>query len=202
VPASGRAPLRFLADHGTSLPWTWALVTLLPLGLYGEGLVRAFSRLSAEPSKRPPVRGRVAAAGAALVVPAALLVALQAVDRIGRHGILLGTYLSFLIAWGLATAALAVAYATLTPVTPRPRALAWGAAWTGSVLAGFGLGFVLFLSFGISIGTAYGGQRDLGTAAIAALWAYGLHAAALAGYALTQGIDEAAALEVPGRMAT
>lgn len=40
-------------------------------------------------------------------------------------------------------------------------ALAWAALGTGSVLAGFGLGFVLFLHVGVDVGAAYGGELDL-----------------------------------------
>ena len=74
---------------------------------------------------------------------------------------LLGSYLAFLVAWALASGALAAAYRWLTPASPGPVALAWAALGTGSELASFSLGFVLFLHVGVDVGAAYGGELDL-----------------------------------------
>lgn len=190
LPDSGRGAVALLAERGPRLPLTWALAAVLPIGLYGEGLVRAFARLSPERVRRRVLRGRLTAACALVVVPLALLFAVLALEALrGRVGLLLGVYLTFLVAWAVASAGLAVGYRALTPASPRAFALAWSAAAAGSVVAGFGLGFVLLLSLGLDLGAAYGGQADLAVAALAGVWAYGLHLVVLAGYALALSVD-------------
>jgi membrane protein len=193
LPAPGRGAVAFFAQHGTSLPWGAALASLLPIGLYGEGLVRSFSRLSPETVRRRPLRGRVTAGALVLASPPALAGALVAVQLIGRPGLLLGTYLAFLVAWSLLSVLLALAYRLLTPAAPGPAALWWPAAAAGSVLAGFGLGFVWLLHLHPDVGQVYGGSTDLALAALAALWAYGLNLAALAGFAVAVGWEQATA---------
>lgn len=70
---------RFLADAGTTLgPWR-ALAALVPATLYGEGLVRAFDRLSDRGDQgRRSLRGRLGSLAIVAVSPLLLLVGLLA----------------------------------------------------------------------------------------------------------------------------
>ena len=67
--------------------------------------------------------------------------------------------------------------------------MVWGAAATGSFVAGCSLGFLLFLSLGLNLGRAYGGSTPLAVAAISVVWLYGLHVVVLVGYVLTLRLD-------------
>ena len=130
LPDRGRAPVQFLASHGTTSPLLWSLAALIPIGLYGEGLVRAFGRLSPEDVRRRALRGRVVGASAVFIVPVALVLALVMVAQLQTSRVLLGTYLAFLVAWALASGALAAAYRWL-PVSALASCCSctWESTW-------------------------------------------------------------------------
>lgn len=181
-----------LVDAGAQLGVLAALAALVPATLYGEGLVRAFDRLSRHGDRgRRSLRGR---AGSLLVValsPVLLLLGLAAESGLSRAlGVglgprLVGIYLGFLVSWLVVSALLAVAYRTLAPERVGARALAWGALSTGSFVAGTSLGWVLFLGIDLPVAQAYGGSQVLALAAVSALWLLLLHAMVLVGYVLT-----------------
>ena len=186
-----REAARFLASAGTSMSPLAALAALLPTSLYGEGLVRAFDRLSERPSRRRSVRGRLGSLVVVAMSPVLLLFGMSTArsltSALGDSVLdrLLGTYFVFLVIWLSITPVLAFAYRGLSIERPGRRALLWGAAGTGSFLSGTCLGFVLFLSLGIDLGGAYGGVRHLGTAAAAVGWLFVLHVIVLVGYVTT-----------------
>lgn len=194
--AGARQATRFLSEAGTRLTPSQALAALLPASVYGEGLVRAFDRLSRHGDRgRRPVRGRLGSLVVIAVSPLLLLAGLGAAGGLGPHlgrglgGQLLGVYVAFLVSWLVTSLLLAFAYRGLAPERPCGRAVAWGAASTGSFVAGSALGFVLFLSLGLDLGRAYGGSSGLAVAAISLVWLYGLHVVVLAGYVLTLQLD-------------
>ena len=189
VPGLGEHAVLLLGDAGTRMPWLAVLAAVLPAGLYGEGLVRAFARLAPQDVHQRALRGRLVSAVALLLAPAVVGVVLLAAGHLRVDSPVLGTYLAFLVTWVLASGALALAYRFLTPASPSGTALLWSAAGTGSFVAGFGLGFLLFLSLDVPIGAAYGGATALATAAIAVLWLQGLHLLGLVGYALALSLD-------------
>ena len=182
---------RFLSQAGTSMPPLAALAALVPASLYGEGLVRAFDRLSETRGRRRSARGRLGSLVVVAMSPALLLGGLAASrgltsalgDGVGDR--LLGVYVAFLVGWLSITPVLAFAYRGLSPERPASRALLWGAAGTGSFLSGTCLGFVLFLSLGIDLGGAYGGSPALATAAATIGWLFVLHVVVLVGYVTT-----------------
>jgi len=186
-----REAARFLASAGTSMSPLAALAALLPTSLYGEGLVRAFDRLSERPSRRRSLRGRLGSLVVVAMSPVLLLGGMSAArtltQALGDSVLdrLLGVYFVFLVIWLSITPVLAFAYRGLSIERPGRRALLWGAAGTGSFLSGTCLGFVLFLSLGIDLGGAYGGVRHLGTAAAAVGWLFVLHVIVLVGYVTT-----------------
>ncbi|MCW2678790.1 MAG: putative glycosyl transferase [Frankiales bacterium] len=186
-----RDAARFLADAGTAMsPWA-ALAALVPASLWGEGLVRAFDRLSESPGRRRSLRGRIGSLVVVAASPVLLLAGLSAARGLtsalgnGVGARLLGVYLAFVVGWLSLSPVLAFAYRALSPERPGTRALLWGAFGTGSFLSGTCLGFVLFLSLGIDLGGAYGGSLGLATAAAAIGWLFVLHVVVLVGYVTT-----------------
>lgn len=185
---------RSLVEATTRLPVTTALVALLPASLYSEGLVRAFDRLSVAADSRLSrgLRGRLKSLPLYALAPVLLLAILIATTWIngavgsGTGGRLLGVYLAFLTGWFSFTVLLVGAYRFLSPERLNVRAVLWGAASTGSMLAGMVLGFVLFLQIHIDIGAAYGGFATVAAVAVVGGWAYLLHVILLAGYLLTR----------------
>jgi membrane protein len=186
-----REAARFLSSAGTSMSPLAALAALLPTSLYGEGLVRAFDRLSERPSRRRSVRGRLGSLVVVAMSPVLLLGGMSAASTLTQAlgdsvvDRLLGVYVVFIVIWLSITPVLAYAYRGLSIERPGRRALLWGAAGTGSFLSGTCLGFVLFLSLGIDLGGAYGGVRHLGTAAACVGWLFVLHVIVLVGYVTT-----------------
>lgn len=194
--AGPRQATRFLADAGTRLTPSQVLAALLPASIYGEGLVRAFDRLSRHGDRgRRPLRGRLGTLVVIAVSPLMLLAGLGAAGGLGPAlptglgGQLLGIYVAFLISWIVTSLLLTFAYRGLAPERPCTRAVLWGAFSTGSMVAGSAMGFLLFLSLGLDVGRAYGGSSGLAVAAISLVWLYGLHVVVLAGYVLTLQLD-------------
>jgi membrane protein len=190
-----RQAARFLSQAGTSMSPLAALAALVPASLYGEGLVRAFDRLSESTGRRRSLRGRLGSVAVVAMSPLLLLGGLAASrgltsalgdDVVGR---LVGVYVAFLVGWLSITPVLLFAYRALSPERPRTRALLWGAAGTASFLSGTCLGFVLFLSLGIDLGGAYGGNLALATGAACVGWLFVLHAVVLIGYVTTLVLD-------------
>ena len=186
---------RFLSSAGTSMSALAALAALVPASLYGEGLVRAFDRLSRRGGRRRSTRGRLGALVVVAASPVLLLGGLAAargLTRVLGDSALdraLGVYFAFLVLWLTISPVLAFAYRALSVERPGRRALLWGAAGTGSFLAGTCLGFVLFLSLGIDLGGAYGGATHLATAVASVGWLFVLHVIVLVGYVTTLCLD-------------
>ncbi len=181
--------VRWLAERGSRLPSLAALAALVPAGLYGEGLVRAFARLSPDVVRARALRGRLVTVVLVALSPGLVLLAALTATSLPDRPRWLSVYLLFVLTWIGASVLLALAYRLLTPASPGPYALAWSAAGAGSFVAGFGLGFLLFLELGIPIGPAYGGAQELAVTAIGVLWVQGLHLMALVGYALSLSLD-------------
>jgi membrane protein len=60
---------------------------------------------------------------------------------------------------------------------------------TGSFVAGFVQGFVLFLSLPLRLGVPFGGFTEIGGMVAVGLWLYLLHVLVLVGFLLTLRID-------------
>ena len=183
---------RSLARAGSELQPLAALVAFVPASLYGEGLVRAFDRLSVGGERgRRSLRGRVGSLVLVAISPVLLLAGLAAAGGLtrllgtGTAARLLGVYLAFLVGWLSISLLLAFAYRGLACERPGTRSLAWGALGTGSVLSGTSLGYVLFLGIELPLGEAYGGAVPIAAAAVSGLWLYLLHMVVLVGYVTT-----------------
>ncbi len=188
-----RTAARALADSGSRLGPVSALAALVPASLYGEGLVRAFDRLSVRGDRGlRTLRGRLGSLVLVALSPVLLLAGLAATSGLsggtlgrGTAARLLGVYCAFLVGWLTISPLLALAYRGLAPERPCGRALAWGALGTGSIVSGTSLGWVLFMTLDLPLGRAYGGSTALAVAAVCGLWLYLLHILVLVGYVAT-----------------
>ncbi len=204
---------RSMIASGSRLTLGQGLLSLIPASLYGEGLRRAFQRLSPRPAGglRTAWQGRAIAVALLTVSPlltlAALFTAVWIPNVIGHGltGALLGGYMAFLSGWVLISSTLVLLFRTLAPDRPGVRALLLGALGTGSFVAGFLVGFALFLAIPLKIGEAYGGFEAAAAAAVAGGWLMLLHALVLIGYSttlcldtrLSRGRPEAAPISLP-----
>lgn len=181
-----------VAAAGSRLRPAAAVAAFVPASLYGEGLVRAFDRLSVRGDRgRRTLRGRLGSLVIVAVSPLLLLAGVAATNTItealgdGLGPRLLGIYLAFLVGWLSIGLLLAFAYRWLAPERPGARALAWGALGTASVVSGTFLGWVLFLGIDVPLEEAYGGSVPAAAAAISFLWLFVLHVIVLVGYVVT-----------------
>lgn len=195
-----RAAAQALVQAAAALPFVAVIASIVPGTLYGEGLARAFDRLSGTAGTRARgLRGRISLlavlwllpllALAALIVGRGIMSAVGTGTGGGTGRIVLGVYLTFLVGWLTLTALLVVVYRAFGSARPRPRAMLWAAAATGSFVAGSSLGYVLFLGIRVDIGIAYGGSTPAAAVAIAALFLYLEHIVVLAGYVLVLRLD-------------
>jgi membrane protein len=198
LPADLGAPAAVLrlAEAGVTLSPGQALLTLLPISLYGEGLRRALLRFSPEHDRFTAWRGRLLALPLVVVTPPLLYPLLLAgrlmADLYQRAGA------------GAAVAAVAVGYysvlgALIVPVAWGFRVVAvgrlrWpavlaGAFLTAASLSGFLQGFVLFLALPLDLGAPFAGLDVVGGVVAVGFWLFLLHLVVLAGWLATQALD-------------
>ena len=188
---------RALVDAGSRLPWSYALLAVLPATLYGEGLRRALSRFSPgrEGAGKTAWLGRLLTllfiALSPMLTLAALFAAAALSDALGdgMAASVVGGTLGFLVAWVLSTAVLAFIFRAVAPERPGPRAVWYGAAGTGCVVAGVLVAFLVFLHIPVRPERAYGGFYPVGAAAIVGVWLFLLHLLVLIGYVATLRLD-------------
>ena len=186
-----------LAEAGTTMTLLGGVLALLPMTFYGEGLRRALLRFTDERDTYTGWRGRLAVVPLLLVSPFLLypvllvvpvLADLQATPGFGARvgGVALGFY-SVLFAlvgplvWGFRFVAAGML---------RWGAVLVGAFFTAASLAGFLQGFVLFLRLPLSIGAPFGGLDVVGGVVALGLWLFLLHLVVIAGWLLTQALDQ------------
>jgi membrane protein len=185
--------LAALIEAGLQLPPLFALASLLPATLYGEGLRRAFVSLRA-PGGEPRVgwRGRLLWLPLLAAAPALLLamfLALPATSGLWVRGgwySVLGVVLSFLAAWIVLTPVVIWVYRYVAPGRPRWLSTILVGSFTAANLSGFLHGFVLFCSLPINLGAPFGGFDEIGGTVAIGLWLYLFHVIVLAGYAATR----------------
>jgi membrane protein len=140
-------------------------------------------------------RGRLGVLPAAAVTPlllAALLASAPTVAPLyvaGGGQLLLGVVIGFHVLWVVVSVTTLLAFALVAPDRVGLRALLVGAFGTGAVLAGFLLGFVLFLAIPLEWSLPFGGLPVVGAVAALSLWLYLLHVLVLLGYRLTLVLD-------------
>ncbi len=190
------AALQTLTATALGLSWVQVAVLLFPASLYGEGLRRAFLQLSAhEGDALTGWRGRlglVPVVAAAPVLVLALLAAAPVVAPLYAAGgarLALGVVIAFHVVWIVVSVTLALIYRVVAAGRIRLRALLLGSFASGSVLAGFLQGFLLFLAIPVEWSLPFGGLPIFGAVAALGLWLYLLHVLVLVGYRLTLVLD-------------
>jgi membrane protein len=183
--------LSALIDAGLHLTPLYALASLLPATLYGEGLRRAFVSLR-EPAGRETAvgwKGRLLWLPLLAAAPALLLamfLALPATSDLWVRGgwfSVFGVILSFLAAWLLLTPVVIWVFRYLAPGRPNWVPTVLIGSFTAANLSGFLHGFVLFCSLPLDLGAPFGGFDEIGGTVAVGLWLYLFHLIVLAGYA-------------------
>lgn len=136
----------------------------------------------------------VAAAAAPVLLLPVLLVTPTLARLFADSGVsaALGVVVAFTVDWLVLTATLALVYRVVGPGRPAWAATLWAATVTGSFVAGFVQGFVLFLSFSLDLGLPFGGFSAVGGAVAVGFWLFLLHLLVLVGYSLALRLDERA----------
>jgi membrane protein len=199
LPAGHGTPeaLRTLTRTAVEMSVLQTLVVIFPASLYGEGLRRAFLQLSPEHGDGlTGWRGRLALLPVLAAAPLLTLLLLAAAPWVaplyaGDGGdLLLGVVLAFHVTWVLVSVALVLIYRLVAAGRIGTRALLIAGFGTGSFLAGFLQGFVLFLAIPIEWSVPFGGLPVFGAVAALILWLYLLHVLLLVGYRLALTLDE------------
>jgi len=199
LPAQLGAPdaLARLTEAGTGLTPLQAVLTLLPISLYGEGIRRALSRFTPIPDRFTAWRGRLLSLPLLVVAPLLLYPLLLAgralADLAARPGA------------GAAVGGFATGYYSVLAVLTLPliwvfrvvavgrlhwRAVVLGALLTAASLSGFLQGFVLFLALPLDLGAPFGGLTVVGGVAAVGFWLFLLHLVLIAGWLFTVALDE------------
>ncbi|TYP87968.1 YihY/virulence factor BrkB family protein [Blastococcus xanthinilyticus] len=186
-----------LVEAGAGLDVIGALLALLPMSLYGEGLRRALLRFSSRSEGLTGWRGRLAALPLLVVAPVLLYPLLLATglmaelaDRggfaatvgqvaVGFYSVLIA--LTLPLAWG---------FRVVGGGRVRWPALTVGALFTAACLSGFLQGFVLFLALPLDLGAPFGGLDVVGGVVAIGLWLFVLHLVLLCGWLVTQAVDQ------------
>jgi membrane protein len=190
------------AGLGLSVPG--ALLTLLPISLYGEGLRRALLRFSDRRETLTGWRGRLAALPLLLLTPVLLYPLLLAVGvmadlaRTGGTAATLGRIaLGFYSVLAALLVPLAWGFRVVGAARVRPAALAVGAFLTAASVSGFLQGFVLFLALPLDLGAPFGGLTVVGGIVALGLWLFLLHLVVICGWLLTLAVDDVLAGRAP-----
>jgi len=176
---------------GLGQPTAVALAVLIPATFYGEGLRRAFVSMTGVRDRLIGWRGRLLVLPLFVAAPVLLLAVLLVTPTVARlfgeggASVLLGIVLAFLTDWVVLWFSLTWVYRVVSPRRPGWLASVWGGAVTGSFIAGFVQGFVLFLSLPLDLGLPFGGFTQIGAVVAVGLWLYLLHVLVLVGFALT-----------------
>jgi len=187
--------LAALIEAGLHLTPLFALASLLPATLYGEGLRRAFVSLRA-PGGEALVgwRGRVLWLPLLAAAPALLLAMFLALPstsglwvRGGWYSVL-GVVLSFLAAWLVLTPVVIWVYRYIAPGRPPWLPTILIGSFTAANLSGFLHGFVLFCSLPLNLGAPFGGFDAIGGTVAVGLWLYLFHTIVLVGFAATHAV--------------
>jgi membrane protein len=199
LPAELGAPdaLARLVDAGVALTPAQALLALVPISLYGEGLRRALLRFSPGHDRFTAWRGRLLALPLVVVAPLLLyplLLAGAALAELAQRSGAGAAVGGFAVGYYSVLAALTVPLVWGFRVVAAGRLRWWavvvGALFTAASLSGFLQGFVLFLALPLDLGAPFGGLVVVGGVVALGFWLFLLHLVVLGGWLFTQALDE------------
>ncbi len=198
LPAGLGAPGVVISAFDAALTMSPVVViaAAVPATFYGEGLRRAFVRLAAREETLVGWRGRLGVLPLLAAAPVLLLPVLLVTPMLARlfdergFSAWLGVVVAFAVDWLVLTATLTHVYRVVGPGRAGWAATLWAAAATGSFIAGFVQGFVLFLSFHLDLGLPFGGVRAIGAAVAVGFWLFLLNLLVLVGYSLALRFEE------------
>jgi membrane protein len=187
-----------LVAAGVDLTPLRALLALLPMSLYGEGLRRALLRFSrSRHDTLTSWKGRLLALPLLAVTPLLLYPLLLVVrvmadlaDEGGVGHTVARVALGYYSVLAVLTVPLIWGWRVVAGGRVRWRALVPGALFTAACLSGFLQGFVIFLALPLRLGAPFGGLTPVGAVVAVGLWLYLLHLVLLVCWLLTQSLDE------------
>jgi membrane protein len=198
LPAQLGAPdaLARLAEAGTHLSAGQAVLTLLPISLYGEGIRRALLRFSPATDRFTAWRGRVLSLPLLIVAPLLLYWLLQ-VGRLladlaltpGAGAAIGGLAAGYYSVLAALTVPLIWVFRVIAVGRPCWRAVVIGALLTAASLSGVLQGFVLFLSLPLDLGAPFGGLTVVGGVVAVGFWLFLLHLVLITGWLFTGALD-------------
>jgi membrane protein len=185
-----------LAEAGTDLSGPEAVLTLLPISLYGEGIRRALLRFSPATDRFTAWRGRLLSLPLLILAPL-LLYPLLLVGRLladlaqepGPGAAVGGFAAGYYAVLAALTVPLVWVFRVVAAGRLRWRAAVVGALLTAASLSGFLQGFVLFLSLPLDLGAPFGGLTVVGGVAAVGFWLFLLHLVLIAGWLFTEALD-------------
>jgi membrane protein len=198
LPAQLGAPdaLARLAEAGTDLDVLGALLTLLPISLYGEGIRRALLRFSPATDRFTAWRGRLLSLPLLLLAPLLLYPLLlvgrllaELAERPGIGPAIGGFFAGYYAVLAALTVPLVWVFRVVAADRLRWRAVVIGALFTAASLSGFLQGFVLFLALPLDLGAPFGGLTVVGGVVAVGFWLFLLHLVLIAGWLCTQALD-------------
>lgn len=190
-------------SYAVEVGWLAVAVAVLPATLYGEGLRRAYGSLAGVDDRFVGWRGRLSTLPVLVVAPALLLGVLAITPLLndlfgdGFWSGVLGIYVALNVDWLAVSVPLAWSFLVVAPDAPPARIAVTGALATGTFVAGFLQGFVLFLSLPLDLGAPFGGLVPVGAVTAVLLWMWLLHVVVLVGYVATR---QAAQLRHPAHV--
>jgi membrane protein len=199
LPADLGAPdaLARLVDAGVALTPVQAVLALLPISLYGEGLRRALLRFSPASDRFTAWRGRLLALPLVVVAPLLLYPLLLAgaaladlAERPGAGAAVGGFAVGYYSVLAALTVPLVWGFRVVAAGRLRWSAVLVGALFTAASLSGFLQGFVLFLALPLDLGAPFGGLDVVGGAVALGFWLFLLHLVVIAGWLLTLALDD------------
>ncbi|MCW2695886.1 MAG: Ribonuclease [Modestobacter sp.] len=199
LPSDLGAPdaLARLVDAAVTLTPLQAVLALLPISLYGEGLRRALLRFSAATDRFTAWRGRLLALPLVVVAPLLmypLLLAGRALADLAERGgagpAIAGFAVGYYSVLAVLTVPLVWGFRVVAAGRLRWWAVAVGALFTAASLSGFLQGFVLFLALPLDLGAPFGGLDVVGGAVAVGFWLFLLHLVVIGGWLFTLALDD------------
>ena len=176
-----------VAEAGTGIGFTAALIALWPASAYGAGLVRAFDRLTGADRQAPGLRGRLLSLVVLGVLPVFVLATLGLVALAPRflgRGVLPtigGWLLGVTAAFAMLTAFHALVYRVFAPKRPNPRRLLEGAVTAAAGVTLLSLAYAAYLQLAADFGSRYI-TSGLAAVVLLAVWLYLANGLLLVGY--------------------